>query len=266
MQSGERGEWARDLLESDRRYFEAGAESISIPGATIAFLRGAEPLAAGCVVHRVDLSGVVDGDAWVVGMEERLRALHCPCARLYLEAPCPRLEEALARRNYRARVEFGFVRAAVRGAGDPFVEVIPADDAPAWSQRRTIMERCGRGPDGHRTDADLWVAMERRKCRAGYMRPYVIAVKGDVVGAVCAARCGSILRLKNLFVDPGCRRRGVATAVAERFAGLAAEAGQPAAGCFAIEGEPGMIVYALAGYETVTRQTEWFRELEGARK
>ena len=53
-------EWARDLLESDRRYFEAGAEVIPVTHARIAVLSGARSLAAGCVVHRVDAPAAAD--------------------------------------------------------------------------------------------------------------------------------------------------------------------------------------------------------------
>ena len=54
--------WSRELLESDRRYFEAGADVLPIPAAVIAVLPGAERLAAGCVVQRIDTS-LVAADA-----------------------------------------------------------------------------------------------------------------------------------------------------------------------------------------------------------
>ncbi len=104
--------------------------------------------------------------------------------------------------------------------------------------------------------------MERRKHRSGYLRPYLIRAGGNVVGAVATAACGSILRMKNLAVDPAHRRRGIATATAVVFADLAAQQGFAAAGCFALEGEPGLVLYPRAGYREVARQTEWVRVLE----
>ena len=57
--------WSRDLLESDRLYFEAGADVLPIPGAVIAAMRGAEKLAAGCVVQRIDPDAVGAPDSWL---------------------------------------------------------------------------------------------------------------------------------------------------------------------------------------------------------
>lgn len=257
--------WARDLLESDRRYFEADAELFPVPGAVIVALRGAEALAAGCVVHRIDAAQAAsDADAWLVDVERRLRALRSSRARVYLDAPLAPLERALERRGYRLRVEFGFARAAGDSAGGIEIELLPAEDESGWSARRVLMHRVGRGPDGHSMDPELWVAMERRKHRAGYMRPYLIRTGGEIVGAVCTAPCGSLLRMKNLVVDPAHRRRGVATATAVCLARLAAEEGFAATGCFALDGEAGLVVYPRAGYRLLARQTEWVRDFEGA--
>lgn len=255
--------WARDLLESDRRYFEADAELLHLPGAVIVALRGAETLAAGCVVQRIDAAQAApDAEAWLMDVERRLRALGSPRARLYLDAPHAPLERALRRRGYRPRVEFGFVRPADGGADGSDIELLPAEDESGWVTRRVLMGREGRAPDGHSIDPELWVAMERRKHRTGYMRPYLIRRGGEIVGAVCTAPCGSLLRMKNLVVDPAHRRRGVATATAVRFARLAKEGGFTATGCFALEGEPGLAVYPRAGYSPSARQTEWVRDFE----
>ncbi len=266
MRMGERDEWARDLLESDRRYFEADAESIPIEAATIARLRGAESLAAGCVVQRVEAAGIPERvSAWLAEVERRLRSFGSPRARIYLDQPDAGLEAQLTQSGYRSRVEIGFVCEAAPARVEPSVELVPADDDHGWSTRRKIMERCRLGPDGHQADPDLWVEMERRKCRVGYLRPYLISAGGGVVGAACLATCGSLLRLKNLFVDPDCRRRGVATAAAISAAQLAEQEDRVVAtGCFAVAGEPGVAVYTRAGYREVTRQTEWVRDLERA--
>jgi hypothetical protein len=253
--------WSRDLLESDRRYFEAGADVLTIPGAVIAALRGAETLAAGCVVQRIDAEAAgLEPDRWLAEVEDRVRALGSPRARLYLEAPQARLEEALARRGYRSRAEHGFTRVAGDGGGAE-IELVPAEDEDSWSARRELMRRQEQGIDGHPVDADLWITLERRKCEAGYMRPYLMRRSGRVVGAVCAAPCGRLMRFKNLVVDIDYRRRGVATATAVSFARMARDEGLEAAGCFVLEGEPGMVVYPRAGYGPSAVQTEWMREL-----
>ena len=257
--------WARDLLESDRRYFEADAEIFHVPGAVIVALRGAESLGAGCVVQRIDAGRIgADAEAWLADVEGRLRALRSPRARLYLDAPHAPLERALERRGYRPRVEFGFVRAAGVSASEIEIELLPAENESSWSARRLLMHRVELGPDGHSIDPELWIAMERRKHRAGYMRPYLIRRGGEIVAAVCTAACGSLLRMKNLVVAPAHRRRGIATATAVRFARLAAEEGFAATGCFALDGEAGLVVYPRAGYRLLARQTEWVLDFSEA--
>lgn len=123
------------------------------------------------------------------------------------------------------------------------------------------MRRVSLGVDGHPVDADSWIALERRKCESGYMRPYFLRHDGSIVGAVCTAPSGSLLRMKNLVVDAEFRRRGIATATAAVFARLARDAGLEAAGCFALEREPGLVVYPRAGYRDCVVQTEWIKTL-----
>lgn len=255
--------WSRDLLESDRRYFEAGAELVPIPGAVIAVLPGAANLAAGSVVQRIDAeAAAADAEAWISLVEEALRDLGVPRARLYLDDPHPHpaLDAALRARGYRPRAEHGFTKAAASSEGFE-IELVPADDERSWSVRRELMDRQNRGVDGHPIDADLWIELERRKHAAGYLRPYLIRAGGRIAGAVCAARCGALLRMKNLVVDADFRRRGVATATAIRFAGIAREEGLEATGCYALAGEPGLVIYPRAGYGAAGVQTEWVREL-----
>jgi Acetyltransferase (GNAT) family len=255
-------DWSRDLLESDRRYFEAGAEILAFPGAQIARLRGSEALAAGCVVQRIDPKrDAENADAWLADLEARLRTFGTPRSRIYLESPEPALEAALRARDYRPRTEHGFVRAAESGAGTGEIALEAAGDEAGWRTRRELLRGQVLGVDGHAMDPDLWITMERRKHEAGYLRPYLIRADGKTVGAVCAAACGSLLRLKNLMVDLAHRRRGIATATAIAFARLAAEEGLAAAGCFALEGEPGLILYPKAGYRESATQTEWVRDL-----
>ena len=103
--------------------------------------------------------------------------------------------------------------------------------------------------------------MERVRSEAGFMRAYLIRRGGEIVGAIGSAPCGSLLRLKNLVVDPAHRRRGIATATALRFAALARDEGLVAAGCFALDGEPGLAFYPRAGYRVAVRQIEWIRDL-----
>ena len=263
-------DWSRDLVESDRRYFEAAAELVAIPGAVIAATRGLETLASGCVVQRVDTARVAaDPEPWLTDLEARLREMGSALARLYLDAPNAAVEDApdsalersLRRRGYRSRVEYGLARAAGGEENGVHIELRGAQDEAGWLERRRLMRRVGVSPDGHGADADLWVELERRKHAAGYMRPYLVEVDGEVVGAASSAACERLLRVKNVAVDPAHRRRGIATAIVAGLARKAAEEGFAAAGCFVAEGEPGLVAYPRAGYRVIVTQTEWTRDL-----
>ncbi len=252
---------SRDLLESDRRYFEAGAELIPLPGAVIALARGFEGLASGCVVQRVDAArAATDLERWVTEVESQVRRLQTPLVRMYLDGHHAPLEDALRRRGYRSRVEYGLIRDA-GGDGAGRIELRPAEDEDGWGQRRELMRRVSHSPDGHGADADLWIGLERCKHEAGYLRPLLVFVDGEVVAAVSSAASGSLLRIKNVAVDPAHRRKGIATGIVARLGRMAAEQGFAAAGCFVLEGEPGLVAYPRAGYRVVIEQTEWVRKL-----
>ena len=255
--------WRGDLLESDRRYFEAGAEIVPVPGAQIAVLRGYESLAAGFVVQRIEPSSLKsDAEAWVAGVEDRLRAMRAPRARLYVDQHGgANLDRALNNRGYRLRLERGMVRAAERDGDATEIELVAPEDGGGWSARREMLRGQTLGVDGHAMDPDLWVTMERLKHEAGYMRPYFMRSGRQVVGVVCAAVCGKLLRIKNLFVHPAHRRRGVATGTAIACARGGGRESLEAAGCFALDGEPGRLVYEKAGYRTCVIQEEWVKEL-----
>ncbi len=258
---------ARDLVESDARYFEGGALVEDLGGALLARLPGFESAAAGCVVHRVDTARLPrDLDGWLEGVEGRLAAIGCPSPRLYFADPFPALEAALAQRGYEPRLEIGF--ATPPGAdtsGD--VVLVPVEGARAWAAKLALHREVGRGPDGHDTDAEVWVELERRKAAAGTLQPCLLvasARRGDgaparLLGAVALAPCGELLRLKNLVVHPAHRRQGVATAAIALGAHAAKALGKRALGCFAVAGGAGEVLYQRRGLVEVVRQTEWMR-------
>ena len=264
-----------DLVASDVYYFEAGAHQYSAGAARISHLQGFEALASGCVVHGVRPSQI-RGDAatWVRQVEERIQALGCAFSRWYLDESeaTEELTEVLRKSGYRPRVELGFVRDAKHSADlEPEARdrsengrgmSLRAVDSPRqWAAKLAIHRQSDHGADGYAVSPENWTAMERRKCEAGYMRPYLIEIDGEPGGAVNVASTGRILRMKNLVVAPEFRRQRVATRVAVGLARLAAVAGQEAIGCFALVGEVGERVYPGAGYRLVVRQVEWLKPL-----
>lgn len=258
-----------ELLDSDRRYFESGATVEQLGGATLAHVPGFERVSAGCVVHRVDPAVLPrDPERWLDLVERRLAALRCRSARLYLEGHHPGLEATLLARGYRPQEEIGFAlladgRAAAGKPDGPVVELRAVTTPDDWAAK-VALHRLSGGIDGHEPDPEEWVALERLRVTAGYMRPFFIVCRGAICGVVGLAGGGSLLRLKNLLLHPSWRRMGIGTAVLHRAHGIAWREGWTALGVFALAGYPGEQLYRRVGYEEATRQTEWVRPL-GAR-
>ncbi len=251
-----------DLMESDVGYFEAGATIERLRGATIARMTGLESLAAGCVVQRIDPAELPrDANGWLEDIEQRVSAWGSMQARLYLQRNAPVLEAALTHRGYRPRDELAVLTTAAPGKRAPGeVTLRPVVNEADWKEKRRLHREIEVGPDGHPAPAPLWVRMEREKCKAGYMKPYLIMAGSDVAGATNAAPWKGILRVKNVVVAPRYRLRGIGSAAVELLAGLAAASGKTA-GAFVLAGVPFVNLYMHAGFEIVSRQTEWVKEL-----
>lgn len=245
------------LLESDSVYFDCAAEVEDLGFARLARMPGLAGLAAAGVVHRFD-PGAIPGDldGWVDGTVARLREEGWT-PRFYLQHPLPSLETALAQRGFWRSEEVAMLD-DVLGEGDAgAVTVEPLEGDRGWDRKRALHEACATGPDGHRMDADRWLALERRKADAGGLVPYLVTDAGDDVGTFSTLDFGPLLRLKNLVVHPRVRGSGVARRVVRTVLGRARAEGRQAVGCFALSRGPGAAVYRRCGFRAVARQAEW---------
>jgi hypothetical protein len=255
----------RDLIESDAQYFEGGALVEDLGGAMLAHLPGLESIAAGCVVHRIDPARLPENlDGWLECVEGRVAAVGCRRPRLYLADPFPALEAVLARRGYEPRIEIGFAT-VFRGDASGEVALAPVEGERGWEAKLKLHRESGSPPDGHETDADAWVELERRKAAAGAFQPYLL-VSSDSrnplarpLGAVAFAPCGDLLRLKNLVVHPARRRQAVGTAAVALGARMAKSLGKQVLACFAVAGGTGELLYRRRGLVEIVHQTEWMR-------
>ena len=258
---------AEELLESDRRYFESAAVLEPAGGATIARVPGLERVSAGCVVQRVDPSVLPrDPARWIELIEQRLLGHGCRRARFYLTGRHPGLEAALLARGYRPQDEIGYVTAVDgRPIGPPpdapVAELRPVTTPDDWAAKLALHRLAGHGPDGHDSEPDAWVELERIRAAAGWMRPFFIVSRGAICGVIALSSGESLLRLKNLVIHPSWRRMGIGSAVLHRAHAFAWREGWAGVGAFALAGDPSERLYRNAGYEAVARQTEWMRPL-----
>ena len=260
---------AAALLESDRAYFEAGAELRDVPGATMALLRGMESLAAACVVHRLRQAEAGEPERWLGMMGREVRAAGCPALRIYLDEKTGPLAAALARAGAMRTVEVGLVRRTDArwraGAVPDGLAIEPVRSADAWRAKLDFHRACPVGPDGHAAPAALWVEMERRRAGAGYLRPWLVRLEGTVCGTFGLAGQGQLARLKNLLLHPKFRGRGLARHVVRLATDAAAADGALGIGCFALERHHALAMYQRLAFEPVIRQYEWVAPLGAPR-
>jgi GNAT superfamily N-acetyltransferase len=256
----------RELLESDAMYFLAAAEQESLPGCQLVCMPGLESLAAGCVVQKITDWNRNDPFAWLQEVEHRLLDLGCTHARFYQQFPDNKLERNFSRHGYRSVMEIALLNRLDNldemGSGSSEIQLRPVDSETDWSLKLSLHRETSQDPDGHSSSAECWLDMERRKCEAGYMQPYLICFRDDVCGAVNLSLSNRLGRLKNLVIHPRWRRRGIGVEAAKLIASMAREHGKSSAGCFAINDAPSLALYQQAGYLPLTWQIEWFKKLK----
>jgi len=255
-----------ELFRSDVEYFEAAALCEGFRGGSHVRMPGLEMLSAGCVIQRIDPTEVgSDVDRWLADVEDRVRGSGSSLARVYLQRSMPGLEAGLGANAYRPAVEvalFGDVDApeAALGTGRKLIfrEIRMERD---WERRTAIYESLKRGPDGHSSPAAQWVEMERRKCSAGYMIPFLILWEEQPCAAVNVAVYPSFVRLKNIVVHADCQAKGIGEQTVRFVADFARRCGRRVWGCFAFKDSPALLMYKRVGMVPVAQQNEWVKVL-----
>jgi len=253
-----------ELFESDNLYFEAGAVCEEVEGAIIANMPGLENLVAGCVVQRIDMQVVsADPEAWLDNIELHLKKLAVHRARIYIQSHNDIVFTTLLHRGYRPADEVALLlHTNSSHKPDKSVTLSPILDQEGWDERLSIYRRIRKGPDGHISPPEQWIELEKRKCNAGYMLPYLIYKNEDVCGAVNVAVHQHLVRLKNIAIHPDFRRKNCGASAASLFSELAKQYSKSAAGCYAIDNQASLSMYKKAGYVPVAKQTEWLKEID----
>lgn len=251
-----------ELIESDRRYFELGADVLEMEGAVVVSMAGLETLAGACVVQRVEPGRITaDPDEWVSATVDHLRRNGCSMARIYLGEPDARFDEALARAGFVKRLEIGYAAVGAVMRGRTGVVLRPIDGELGWEVKRKLHAGSETAADGHDSPSDDWVELERRKCATGDMAAFLVEVDGDVCGAVATLDLPGMVRAKNLFVHPSRRREGIAGGVMRMLSHETAARGKEVVGIFGVPGNLGDAVYRRLGMDPVVSQFEWSRSL-----
>lgn len=251
---------ARAIIETDRRYFEMGAEVHELSIGRLAWMPGLTELAASCVVHRVELQKAErERESWLDEIDRVLRARSVSRARVYLDSSSPLLSRCFAERGYEHRGEVGFL--APKGHPEPpaDIELCEVRSEEDWDLKHALHDQAMEGPDGYTNQASLWVEMEQRKCATGLMRSFLVRRDGEIVATVGTIVSDGLLRLKNIVVAPHKRRCGVGVGIVQYLWRMAEVDHGYRFGVFGVEGGKGSRLYHRAGLYEVTRQIEWSR-------
>lgn len=247
-----------ELIDSDQRYFEAGAEREPLPAGWLAVMTAFPTIPAGCCAVRVEPRSIVDPKAWVDALEARVLPRRAR-PRLYLQQRAEALERVLAERGYAMTAETAYVFTDPPALSGVSVSMTEVDDAAGWLAKERIHEQVLPPPHGETVGAARWTAFERAKCQAGYMVPVLVKAHGEVCGSISLADSASMLRMKNLVVVPSWRRRGIANAIIGAAVGEAKRRGKIGAGLFALENTVPDRIYQRLGGMAVGQQYEWMR-------
>ncbi|MFN7918935.1 MAG: GNAT family N-acetyltransferase [Bryobacteraceae bacterium] len=246
---------AAELLESDARYFELGARIEPSSGFDLVWVPGFTHLSAGCVVQRA--TATEPPSTWLRNAEADFARVGARWNRIYLTSPAPGLEVLLAARGYRCRREIGFLSPSGTAPAEPETTWRPVLDAEDWQIPARMRQQGGLNSDGYRTSPQEWMALMRLKHQTGEQEPFLLMRGNAVCGEVSVMDRPGMLRLKNLFVAPEWRGKGVGVDAAHLVWREAIRRGKAAAGVFGLEGEPGSSVYSRAGFIATTDQVEW---------
>lgn len=251
-------ELLRRVVETDRVYFELGAEIEQLPGGVLAWMPGLADCPASTVVHRLDPDVLLhDGASWIAHVEQRLQTIGVGLARIYCDARGPG-DAALSAAGYIGRDEVAFVHRFQ--ADEPTLALRAVQTGDGWDAKLALHEAMGLSPDGHDNDPKSWVDLERRKSGAA-LQPYLALYDGNVVGAICALWGDGLLRLKNTVIHPAHRRRSMGHAMLASLAAVGRQRDVHQQCVFAVRGSAGETFYRALGMREVGIQIEWSKPL-----
>jgi len=250
-----------EVLESDNRYFEMGAEIRQLSSGVLAWAPGCSAIPPGCLALRID-KPCTAGRAmhWIAEFESATREVGGYFYRLYLQQSNPMLAEALLLAGYRQRDEVVFLTPAGQAAPPTTVTLRPVTTRSEWDVKCRVDAESDKGPDGYTTDELLWHECLRRKWETGRLPFYFIEREEEICGTVGSIEMEHVLRLKNIVIRPAYRNRGTGREAVFALWRKALQSGKQALGVFAVPGRGGFATYRSAGLETTIAQSEWIKE------
>ncbi len=254
----------RELLESDRFYFELNARKQRVGPFQLAWLSGLEDLPAGAVCHQVVRDEVMGGSAEIKKclqeIEHRFSGFQNPMVRIY-GGNSQSLTQVMLQRGYQCREEVVYARTQGARSDRRGVQLRPVREEGEWQQKLSLHAESDSFVDGHSYSPASWVALEKARAETGCVKFYLIEQDGKLHGTVGLMRIGSALRVKNLFLRPDSRGRGLGAATLARIFDRINGSDTRAAGVVALRREPAEGFYRACGMNEIGTLVEWTRKL-----
>lgn len=246
-------------LESERVYFELGAEVESLAGAVLAWTPAFSATPAASVVHRVEPDAII-GQAvdWLANAESRLSSHGIKLARIYLHTRHPAMEGTLRDAGYVYREELLFTGNLPDPPSVPSFHPVRTEED--WRRKQAFHEAVPESPDGHPNSAADLVGLEWHKCAHG-MDAFTAEIDGQIVGVAGTVWGDEVVRVKNVLIHPNHRRQSVATALLFHIAALGRARGINEQCLVALAGGAGEKLYRSLGMRQVGSCFEWSKRL-----
>lgn len=247
------------VIETDRAYFELGARTRQVPGASLAWMPAFAACPAGAVIHRVDSGEVAArGPLWVADVEAALAGVGATLARIYLDRRGTDVDKWLRAAGYADRDEIAFVHDFPEPSSE--MRLQPVHSEADWRLKLALHEAAEGPPDGHFVAASVHVALERAKCAHG-LEMFLAESGGETIATAGLIAGEGVLRVKNIVVHPGHRRQRYGASLLAHLAAIGRSRGLPTLSLFALADEPGEQLYRAVGMRAAGTQVEWSRPL-----
>ncbi|MDB4640373.1 GNAT family N-acetyltransferase [Pirellulaceae bacterium] len=247
------------LIDSDRRYFCAGAENTDLLNGTFSKLPGLTSQPGGCVFHSIQrLDRSLSG--WLNELSEFFRKNHANLIRFYLHESDPKIESEILANDFTRVCEVGFGRNLQNNDSGRSVQVIERT-AEHHQLYQDLIRTSETSPDGHSMNPREYCLLEESKIRAGYMIPYLAIENGKAIGAANLDLNNDFARVKNVLVASHLRGKRIGTNLVGHIMDVARKRGAKQIAAFALEDNQAAIgMYKACGFSEFCEQFEWTRK------
>jgi len=253
---------ATALFRSEENYFHLGANCVHFAGIDIIYMPEFMDLASGCVVlWKSTPRESTDAQNRVNQLEAKLGQLGASQCRIYDYSGTTVLGRVLDEKGYTGSREYVLSIPCGVHSRQGDLSLQPIHSQEDWSTKRELHQHDKHAPDGHSVLPERWIEMEYRKHKSGNLKFFFALWKGQLCGTVGAMYEGAFLRMKNLYVHPDWRKRGIGAAITQAMLRHALDSGYSTLGLLALAEGPALSMYKAQGARILSHQDEWITVL-----